>query len=145
MKDDIVPRLPQTGLIPSRESDLQVVHGLAAELRFIAHDHARDDGFVKFSGTRWLSYYHSLDRILIEHDRRQAEIYKYADEIERMRQLSGESGTLRLDRDEARREICLLREEVAFLRQTIARYQEVSVEWIRATQNRARMFEGSIE
>ena len=85
MTDDIVVRLPQTGLIPSHESDLQVVHGLAAELRFIAHDHGRDDGFVKFSGTRWLSYYHSLDRILMEHDRRQAEIYKFSDEIERLR------------------------------------------------------------
>ena len=85
MNDDIVVRLPQTGLTPSHESDLQVVHGLAAELRDIAHDHARHDGFVKFSGTRWMSYYHSLDRILMEHDRRQAEIYKAADEIERLR------------------------------------------------------------
>jgi len=96
MNDDIVPRLPQTGLTPSHESDLQVVHGLAAELRDIAHDHARHDGFVKFSGTRWMSYYHSLDRILMEHDRRQAEIYKYADEIERLRK----------ERDEARRRLC---------------------------------------
>jgi len=93
MSDDIVARLPQTGLTPSHESDLQVVHGLAAELRDIAHGHARHDGFVKFSGTRWMSYYHSLDRILMEHDRRQAEIYKYSDEIER----------LRAERDEARR------------------------------------------
>ena len=85
MSNDIVERLPQTGLTPLTESDLQVVHGLAAELRCIAHDHARDDGFVRFSGTRWLSYYHSLDRILMEHDRRQAEIYKSADEIERLR------------------------------------------------------------
>ena len=92
MTDDIVARLPKTCLTPSHESDLQVVHGLAAELRSIAHDHARDDGFVKFSGTRWLAYYHSLDRILMEHDRRQAEIYKSADEIERLRK----------ERDEAR-------------------------------------------
>jgi DNA-binding transcriptional regulator YiaG len=79
-----------------------------------------------------------------------------ADEIERLREaLRIEQEELaacfidrkatQRDRDEARREICLLREEVAFLRQTIARYQEVSVEWIRATQNRARMIEGSIE
>lgn len=85
MESDIVARLRQTGLTPSHESDLQVVHGLAAELRDIAHDHALRDGFVEFSGTRWMSYYHSLDRILMEHDRRQAEIYKYADEIERLR------------------------------------------------------------
>ena len=85
MSDDIVARLPKTCLTPSHESDLQVVHGLAAELRSIVHDHARDDGFVKFSGTRWLAYYQSLDRILMEHDRRQAEIYKSADEIERLR------------------------------------------------------------
>lgn len=83
--EDIVARLSQPGLTPLHESDLQVVHGLAAELRCIAHDHAREDGFVRFSGARWMSYYHSLDRILIEHDRRQAEIYKSADEIERLR------------------------------------------------------------
>jgi hypothetical protein len=93
--DDIVPRLRGSPLIPSIETDLQVVHGLAAELRDIQHDHAGDDGFVKFSGMRWLSYYHSLNRILIEHDRRQAEMYKAADEIERFR----------AERDEARREI----------------------------------------
>ena len=96
MESDIVERLSQTGLTPSHESDLQVVHGLAAELRCIAHDHARDDGFVRFSGTRWLSYYHSLDRILMEHDRRQAEIYKSADEIER----------LRAERDDAMEFVC---------------------------------------
>jgi hypothetical protein len=96
MSADIAARLRGSPLIPSIETDLQVVHGLAAELRDIAHDHARHDGFVKFSGTRWMSYYHSLDRILMEHDRRQAEIYKYADEIER----------LRAERDEARREVC---------------------------------------
>ena len=90
MSDDSAARLRQTGLTPSHESDLQVVHGLAAELRDIVHDHARHDGFVKFSGTRWMSYYHSLDRILMEHDRRQAEIYKYADEIERLRRELGQ-------------------------------------------------------
>lgn len=107
-------RMPQTCLIPSHESDLQVVHGLAAELRCIAHDHARDDGFVKFSGTRWLAYYHSLDRILMEHDRRQAEIYKASDEIER----------LRAERDEARREICLLRASTTNATQTISAEME---------------------
>lgn len=117
MSDDIVARLPQTGLIPSQESDLQVVHGLAAELRDIAHDHARHDGFVKFSGTRWMSYYHSLDRILMEHDRRQAEIYKSADEIERLqheldsvrlayRGASYDRDRMRSERDDARREVC---------------------------------------
>lgn len=105
MESDIVERLSQTGLTPSHESDLQVVHGLAAELRCIAHDHARDDGFVRFSGTRWLSYYHSLDRILMEHDRRQAEIYKSADEIERLRN----------ERDEARWEVCGFHHLTGFL------------------------------
>lgn len=117
MSDDIVPQLPQTGLIPSHESDLQVVHGLAAELRCIAHDHVRRDGFVKFSGTRWMSYYHSLDRILMEHDRRQAEIYKSADEVERLqheldsvrlayRGASYDRDRMRSERDEARRMYC---------------------------------------
>lgn len=72
-------------------------------------------------------------------------IQKSADEIERLRELSGDSGKLREERDEARREICLLREEIESLRQTIARSQQVSLEWIRETQNRARMIEGSIE
>ena len=116
---DIVARL-QTGLIPSHESDLQVVHGLAAELRFIAHDHARDDGFVKFSGTRWLSYYHSLNRILIEHDRRQAEIYKSADEIERLREAlrieCEELTACAIDRKETQRERDDARREVERLR-----------------------------
>lgn len=53
--------------------------------------------------------------------------------------------SIRSERDEARREICLLREEIASLRQTIARSQEVSVEWIRATQERARLMQGSLE
>lgn len=39
----------------------------------------------------------------------------------------------------------ILREEIASLRQTIARSQEVSVEWIRATQERARLMQGSLE
>lgn len=68
-----------------------------------------------------------------------------SNEIERLRQLSGDSGKLREERDEARREICLLRDEIESLRQTISRSQEVSLEWIRETQNRARMMDGKLE
>ena len=96
MTDDIVSRLRGSPLIPSIETDLQVVHGLAAELRDIAHDFGNRGGLVKFSGSRWLDYYHSLDRTLMEHDRRQCEIYSAANEIERLRK----------ERDEARREVC---------------------------------------
>lgn len=35
--------------------------------------------------------------------------HQAADQIERLRELSGDSGQLREERDEARREICLLR------------------------------------
>ncbi len=72
-------------------------------------------------------------------------IQKSADEIERLRELSGNAGRFRDERDEARREICLLREEIESLRQTISRSQEVSLEWIRETQNRARMMDGKLE
>lgn len=79
-----------------------------------------------------------------------------ADEIERLREaLRIEQEELaaccidrretQRERDEARREICLLREEIATLRQTIARSESSRNEWIRETQERARLIQGSLE
>jgi len=65
-----------------------------------------------------------------------------ADEIERLRSLWSEQKSQAMTLFDENR---ILREEIASLRQTIERSQQVSIEWIRETQSRARIIDGKLE